>query len=68
MSRTGLRTKDISWSNSFQVYNLSQNIQEDDLQHLQVYTPFLPILMNTFVGVFENNIKAMTNIVFSPSA
>lgn len=48
----------------FQVYNLSQNIQEDDLQHLQVCSSVLLTLIRTLhILVFENNLGAMmTNI------
>ncbi|PNJ70276.1 ATL1 isoform 4 [Pongo abelii] len=42
---------------SIQVYNLSQNVQEDDLQHLQLFTEYGRLAMEeTFLKPFQDNL------------
>ncbi|XP_015225141.1 PREDICTED: atlastin-1-like [Cyprinodon variegatus] len=40
---------------SMQVYNISQNVQEDDLQHLQLFTEYGRLAMEeTFLKPFQS--------------
>ncbi|XP_029189350.2 atlastin-1-like [Acropora millepora] len=45
-------------TSSTQIYNLTQNIQEDDLQHLQLFTEYGKLAME------ESNIKPFQRLVF----
>ncbi|KAM7445038.1 putative RING-H2 finger protein [Porites harrisoni] len=45
-------------TSSTQIYNITQNIQEDDLQHLQLFTEYGKLAME------ESNIKPFQRLVF----
>uniref|UniRef100_A0A3P8VC35 Atlastin GTPase 1 n=1 Tax=Cynoglossus semilaevis TaxID=244447 RepID=A0A3P8VC35_CYNSE len=52
---------------SMQVYNISQNVQEDDLQHLQLFTEYGRLAMEeTFLKPFQSGLLKESELCLKP--